>query len=65
MKFTMVQFAEGKGFTASDDDVAIAVGLKKGQPELVAAINKALSGISEDERAKIMADAIKNQPVSK
>jgi putative lysine transport system substrate-binding protein len=63
LEFMMVQFAADKGFTASDDDVAIAVGLKKGQPELIAKINEILSGISEEQRAQIMADAIKNQPV--
>lgn len=63
-KFAMVEFAPGKGFQASDDDVAIAVGLKKGNPELVSSINKILSGISEDQRKAIMDQAIKNQPAS-
>jgi putative lysine transport system substrate-binding protein len=65
LDFAMVQFAEGKGFTASDDDVAVAVGLKKGQPDLIKKINEILAGISEEQRAQIMADAIKNQPVNK
>lgn len=30
--FVMVEFAPGQGFEASDDDVAIAVGLKKEIP---------------------------------
>lgn len=63
-KFAMVEFAAGKGFQASDDDVAIAVGLKKGNPELVSSINKVLSGVSEDQRKAIMDQAIKNQPAS-
>lgn len=62
--FAMVTFEEGKGFTASDDDVAIAVGLKKGNPELVKSINEILSKISEDDRIKLMDYAIKKQPAS-
>lgn len=62
--FAMVTFEEGKGFTASDDDVAIAVGLKKGNPELVKSINEILSKISEDDRIKLMDNAIKKQPAS-
>lgn len=60
-KFAMVEFAEGQGFEASDDDVAIAVGLKKGNPD-VAKINQILAGVSEDQRLTLMSDAIKNQP---
>jgi putative lysine transport system substrate-binding protein len=46
-KFAMVEFAAGKGFQTSDDDVAIAVGLKKGNPELTSSINKVLSGFQK------------------
>jgi len=63
-KFAMVVFDEGKGFETSDDDVAIAVGIKKGNTELVSAINEILKGLSEDERITLMDNAIKNQPVS-
>lgn len=57
--FKMVEFKDG--FTTSDDDTAIAVGLKKGS-ELTEKINEILSGISEEERTSIMDAAIKNQP---
>ena len=63
-KFAMVEFAPGKGFKASDDDVAIAVGLKKGNSELVESINKILAGVSEEQRKALMDQAIKNQPAS-
>lgn len=62
--FVMVEFAQGQGFQASDDDVAIAVGMKKGNAD-VAKINEILAGISEDERKSIMDNAIKNQPTTK
>jgi putative lysine transport system substrate-binding protein len=63
-KFAMVVFDEGKGFETSDDDVAIAVGIKKGNTELTNAVNEILKGISEDERITLMDTAIKNQPAT-
>lgn len=62
--YVMVEFAADKGFKTSDDDVAVAVGLKKGQPELIGQINKILAGISEEQRVQIMDEAIKNQPAA-
>ena len=61
--FVMVEFAPGQGFEASDDDVAIAVGLKKGNPDREK-INEILAGISEEERLELMDQAIANQPSS-
>jgi len=60
-KFAMVEFVAGQGFQASDDDVAIAVGMKKGNPDQ-AQINEILAGISEADRKAMMDTAIKNQP---
>lgn len=60
--FVMVEFEEG--FEASEEDVAVAIGLKKGSNELVKEINKILSEISGEERQEIMDRAIKNQPAS-
>ncbi len=58
--FAMIELTDG--FEASEEDVAIAVGLKKGS-ELAAGINEALAGISEEQRIAIMDAAIKNQPI--
>ena len=60
--FTYVVFEEGKGFVASDDDVAIAAGMKKGNTALAEAVNAALAKISDEERVEIMNDAIAHQP---
>lgn len=60
--FAMVEFEDG--FEASDEDVAIAVGLKK-DSDLREKINEILSGLTEDERTKIMDKAIINQPAAK
>lgn len=51
------------GFETSDDDTAIAVGLKKGS-ELTEDINKIINEITEEERQEIMDEAIKNQPAA-
>ncbi len=59
--FKMVEFTDG--FVTSDDDTAIAVGLAKGS-ELAEKINEILAGISEEERASIMDEAICNQPAA-
>ncbi|GAB6182021.1 transporter substrate-binding domain-containing protein [Desulfotomaculum defluvii] len=59
--FAMVEFTEG--FTTSDDDTAIAVGIAKGS-QLTEQINKILAGIPEEERTNIMDTAIKNQPAA-
>ncbi|SHO44798.1 transporter substrate-binding domain-containing protein [Anaerocolumna xylanovorans] len=61
-KFAMVEFKDG--FKTSDDDTAIAVGLKKGS-DFTAKINEILAGISEEERTNIMDTAIKDQPAAK
>lgn len=59
--YVMVEFEEGQGFVASDDDVAIAVGMKKGNPD-IEKINEILAGITEEQRKALMDDAIINQP---
>jgi len=57
--FVMLEFTEG--FEVSDEDAAVAVGLKKGS-ELTEKINEILAGISESQRQEIMDAAINNQP---
>ena len=60
--FAMVVFEDG--FETSDDDTAIAAGIKKGREDLVEGINGILAGISEEERTEIMDNAIANQPAA-
>lgn len=59
--FKMIEFKEG--FTTSEEDTSIAVGLKKGS-ELTEKINKTLEGITAEQRKEIMDTAIKNQPAA-
>jgi putative lysine transport system substrate-binding protein len=50
-------------FEADPSTTAVAVGLKKGS-DLTEKINKVLAEISEDDRQKLMEDAIENQPAA-
>ncbi len=59
--FAMVEFKEG--FETSAEDTAIAVGLQKNSP-LKEQINKILAELPEDERTRIMDEAIVNQPAA-
>jgi len=61
----MLDLQGDKGFKASDEDVNMGIAIKKGNKELTDKINKALSEISEEERNKMMEEAIKVQPLSK
>jgi len=60
-KFTFVSFEEG--FDTDISNTSIAVGLRKGDASLDK-INEILKGISEDDRQKIMEDAILQQPAA-
>ncbi len=60
----MITFAEGKGFVTTPDEVAVSIGIKKGNTELADQINKILAGISAEERQKIMDAATDDQPLS-
>lgn len=59
--FAMVEFSDG--FETSEDDTAVAVGLKQGS-EFTEQINKTLADISEEQRQEIMDTAIQNQPAA-
>lgn len=60
---TFVEFEGDNGFVTSDDDTAIAVGVRKGS-DLREALNEALAKISDDEREQLMLDAVARQPLS-
>lgn len=62
-ELTYISFAEGAGFEASPEDVAVAVGIVKESP-LKDSINASLAQISREERQQIMDDAVAAQPVS-
>jgi ABC-type amino acid transport substrate-binding protein len=55
-----VVFDEGKGF---GEEVPVAVGLRQGEDSLKSDINKVLAGITLEQRAQMMEDAVKRQPL--
>ena len=59
-KFTFVELEDG--FETSPDDTAIAVGINKGNEELVGRINEILGDLPVEEQQSIMDQAILNQP---
>lgn len=61
--FKMIEFSEENGFQTNPEDTAIAIGLRKGDPNLQK-INAILADISPEERTKIMDQAIKDQPAA-
>lgn len=61
---TSVEFAAGQGFSYADENVAVAVAVRKGSADLVKTINEALAEIGQDQRDTMMETAIKTQPVA-
>jgi len=59
---TFVSFPEGEGFAAEPEDIAVAVGLKKGS-ELRGQINAVLAEISREARQRMMDEAVARQPL--
>lgn len=58
--FTYVEFTDG--FEVSLDDTAIAVGIAKGQEDLISQINGILGEIPLEDQEALMLQALKNQP---
>lgn len=58
-----IEFEKGKGFSFSQDEVSIAIGVKKGNP-IREEINAALSKIDGETRTQLMEAAVEHQPAS-
>ena len=63
-KYKMISLKDG-GFQVSDDDVSLAVGLRKGDSQQMEQVNKVLAGISQEKRVKLMDHIIDIQPADK
>ena len=61
----MVEFEEGKGFQTSSEHVDLGIAVRKGNKELVEAMNSVLATMTDEDRAAIMDEAIRTQPISK
>ena len=57
-----ISFEGENGFTYEKSELDIAIGVKKGDEELVGKIDKILEEINPEQRTEIMNSAIKNQP---
>lgn len=64
-KLKALNFAEGKGFKTSAEDVEIGIAIKKGNTELKTALDKVLGGMKQADFEKLMDEAIKKQPLAK
>ena len=64
-ELTVLEFTEGNGFKTTKEDVEIGIAVKKGNKELVDAMNAKLTKMTEADFKKIMEDAIKVQPLAK
>lgn len=52
-----------KGFTVSDEDAAIAIGMKKGDTR-ISQVNQVLNSLSQTERLALMDEVIQKQPMA-
>ena len=60
--FAIVRFADGLGFTVSDEDVIVSVALRQEDVNLLAAVNAALATITTAQRNEFMQAALLRQP---
>ena len=61
---TIVNFAEGKGFTVSTEDTNFGCAVKKGNTDLLKGVNAALAKISDSDRETVMKNSIAQQPMA-
>ncbi|KAF1299133.1 amino acid ABC transporter permease [Enterococcus sp. JM4C] len=60
---TMLEFSAEDGFQTTPEDVQVAIGMRKGDPDQEK-VNQILATISADERTEIMDQAILDQPAA-
>ncbi|MCK9235942.1 MAG: transporter substrate-binding domain-containing protein [Acholeplasmataceae bacterium] len=61
-QFTIIQFAEGNGFTVSDLEIIVSVAFRQEDVNLLNAVNRILATISPEERNNMMSAALNRQP---
>ena len=59
-----IDLSVDKNLKVPEEQMNIGIAVKKGNAELEDAINSALANISQDERSKMMDQAVKDQPLS-
>lgn len=63
-ELTVLNFAEDKAFKTSSEDVEIGIAVKKGNTALVKAMDDVLGKMTPADFDKMMAEAIKKQPLA-
>ena len=63
-ELTVLNFEEEKGFKTSREDVEIGIAVKKGNTELVKAMDAVLEKMTAADFDKMMDEAIKKQPLA-
>jgi ABC-type amino acid transport substrate-binding protein len=58
----IIQFAEGQGFTVTDEEVIVSIALRLIDEDLQERINEILAGLSMSERTEMMTAALNRQP---
>lgn len=61
-ELAVVEFEDGKGFNIDLSETAVSIAVKKGNTELLNAVQSALDKLSEGTRTQMMEDATKRQP---
>ncbi|CAM3535610.1 ABC transporter substrate-binding protein/permease [Erysipelothrix anatis] len=61
---TYVAFEANQGFTVSEEDVTVSIGIAKENTELLEDVNRVLNSLTDEDRDTIMYDAILRQPSS-
>ncbi|TWH47671.1 transporter substrate-binding domain-containing protein [Sporomusa sp. KB1] len=65
-ELVMLDFKDGQGFKVEREEIEMGIAVAKGKSnELLTKINKALSAMTEEDRNKLMEEAIKKQPLAK
>lgn len=60
---TFIEFDKENGFKYDTEEVAVSIGMKLGNKELLEKVNGVLNSLTVEDRQKIMENAIKNQPL--
>jgi len=65
-ELVMLDFKDGQGFKVEREEIEMGIAVAKGKSnELLTKINKALTAMTEEDRNKLMEEAIKKQPLAK
>lgn len=59
----MVKFEKGKGFDVSEEESSAAAAIRKGEADLIEAVNSALADIPSEERSELMEHMLEIQPM--